>query len=216
MAYGGNLWYWKHARVGWDLGFGLLPINVSDRRSMVATGISQTTYPFDASNIYGSPPPEAPYNGSSGGTGFAISDTYGQPISQPLPDGMVTGSRTLDVMLYTVRLGPTFYWDITREIGVSLGAGPAVGIVSGDLKFDEVITTGTSSAHNSGQVSGSGVIYGGYVNATLMYHLVDNGDIYLGVQYMPMGNTTISGAGRQAQLDLGGQVYISAGINWPF
>ena len=31
MAYGGNLWYWKHARVGWELGFGLLPINITDK-----------------------------------------------------------------------------------------------------------------------------------------------------------------------------------------
>ncbi len=28
MAYGDNLWYWKHARVGWELGFGLLPIKI--------------------------------------------------------------------------------------------------------------------------------------------------------------------------------------------
>jgi hypothetical protein len=31
-----------------------------------------------------------------------------------------------------------------------------------------------------------------------------------------MSDATISGGGRQGQLDLEGQVYISAGINWPF
>jgi hypothetical protein len=49
-----------------------------------------------------------------------------------------------------------------------------------------------------------------------MYHLVQNGDLYVGVQYMSLGNASISGGGRSAQLNLGGQVYISAGINWPF
>src|SRR5208283_2549860 len=29
MAYGGNLWDWGSARIGWDLGFGLLPISIS-------------------------------------------------------------------------------------------------------------------------------------------------------------------------------------------
>jgi hypothetical protein len=33
---------------------------------------------------------------------------------------------------------------------------------------------------------------------------------------MPLGNANFSGGERQAQLDLGGQLYISAGISWPF
>jgi carbohydrate-selective porin OprB len=59
-------------------------------------------------------------------------------------------------------------------------------------------------------------VYGGYVNASLIYHLEENGDLYLGVQYMSLGKANISGGGRQGQLNLGGQVYITAGINWPF
>ena len=88
--------------------------------------------------------------------------------------------------------------------------------MSGDLKYDEVITVGSVSSPNRGQIGSTDLVYGGYVNATVMYHAVENGDVYLSVQYMPMGSTTISGAGREAQLDLGGQVYISAGVNWPF
>ena len=49
-----------------------------------------------------------------------------------------------------------------------------------------------------------------------MYHLVANGDLYLGAQYMPMENVTITGAGRSGQLNLDGQIYVSVGINWPF
>jgi hypothetical protein len=65
-------------------------------------------------------------------------------------------------------------------------------------------------------VDATDVVYGGYADATLMYHLVENGDLYLGVQYMSLGNANISGGGRSAELNLGGQVYITAGINWPF
>ena len=55
-----------------------------------------------------------------------------------------------------------------------------------------------------------------YVNAAILYHAEENADIYLGAQFMPMGDATISGGGRQARLKLGGQTYISAGINWQF
>jgi hypothetical protein len=115
-------------------------------------------------------------------------------------------------MLYTVRLGPSLYWDLNEDLGLSAGVGPAVGIVSGSLKYDETIAT----TRYTGQVDATDVVYGGYVNATLMYHLEKNGDLYLGVQYMSLGDATISGGGREGRLNLNGQVYITAGINWAF
>ena len=133
-----------------------------------------------------------------------------------VPGGTITGTQTLDVMLYTLRLGPTVYWDFNRHVGMSIGAGPALGIVAGHLKFDETINANGVTVPNKGQVSGTDVVYGGYVNAMVMYHVVRNGDIYLGAQFMPLGNATISGNGREGTLKLGGAAYVSAGINWPF
>ena len=118
-------------------------------------------------------------------------------------------------MLYTVRLGPSVYWDLNEDLGLSASAGPAVGIMSGNLKYNE--TVATTSVRNKGQIDATDVVYGGYVNATLMYHVPgENGDLYVGAQYMSLGNATISGGGREGRLNLGGQVYISAGINWAF
>lgn len=218
MAYGDNLWYWKHARVGWELGFGLLPIQISDSQSMSAT-VSQTTYNFDVSNPYGAPLPGSgsgtPYQGGPNGPGYQIPDQPASVVSTNVA-GTVTGKQTLDVMLYTLRLGPTFYWDLTEHVGMSLGAGPALGIVSGDYKYDETITAGAVSAHNEGRFGATDLVYGGYVNATVMYHAVANGDIYAGVQYMPMTDATFSNAGRDGRLNLNGQVYFTIGINWPF
>ncbi len=214
MAYGDNLWYWKHARVGWELGFGLLPIRIADNQPMAAT-VNQTTYNFDVSNPYGAPLPGSdsgtPYQGGPNGPGYQIPD---QPMSYSSSTNheTVTGTHTLDVMLYTFRLGPSFYWDLTDHIGMSLGAGPAVGIVSGDYKYDEII----GSTSNIGQISSTEIVYGGYVNATVMYHIVENADIFVGAQYMPMSNATISGGGREGRLNLGGQLHISIGISWPF
>jgi hypothetical protein len=218
MAYGGNLFYLGRARIGWDLGFGFLPISITDSRPMSVTSISQSTFTFNNVPYL----PNAPYNGNSSGSSWLLPDNpsfTNQTLSAS--SGNVTGSRTLDVMLYTLRLGPSVYWDVNRSIGVSASFGPAIGIVSGDYKYDETITAttvnGTTSAHNSGQFGGTDVVYGGYVNATVMYHVPDeNADIYVGAQFMPMGDANFSGGGREAQLKLGGQVYISAGINWSF
>ncbi|HKW28361.1 MAG TPA: hypothetical protein VJT54_03430 [Verrucomicrobiae bacterium] len=215
MAYGGNLWYWKHARVGWELGFGLLPISITDNESMPAT-VNQSSFTFDTGGIVA---PGAPYQGGFNRDG---EPTIQVPIniipsgSTNIPNGMVTGSQKLDVMLYTLRLGPTMYWDLTDHISLSLGAGPAVGVVSGDYKYDEMITAGSVSAHNSGRIGGTDFVYGGYVNATVLCHVTDNGDIFAGAQFMPMSSATISGGGRAGRLNLGGQVYFTVGINWPF
>jgi hypothetical protein len=213
MAYGGNLWYWKHARVGWELGFGWLPVNISESSTTLAT-VNQNTYTFSTGTLGVAFPTAASYQGSADGTGNIISTAFSQSTTNI--NGTVSGKQTLDVMLYTVRLGPTFYWDLSDHLSLSLGAGPAVGLVSGDYKYDEIITANGVSDHNSGRIGGTELVYGGYVNTTVLCHVVDNGDIFAGVQFMPMSNATISGGGRSGRLNLGGQLYFSVGINWPF
>jgi hypothetical protein len=215
-AYGGNLWYWKHARVGWELGFGLLPINISESSSSPAQ-VTQNTFTFSTATLGSVGFPTAPsYQGGSSGIGPILSTAYG--LTSTTNHGTVSGSQTLDVMLYTLRLGPSFYWDLTEHVGMSLGAGPAVGLVSGNYKYDDTIAVGGVNSHNSGKINGTDVVYGGYVNGTLMYHVQANGnaDIFVSAQYMPMSDATISGSGREGRLNLGGQLHISAGINWPF
>lgn len=211
LAYGDNIWYWKHARVGWEFGFGLLPINIKDTSPMAAT-VSQSTYTFNTGGIV---MPGAGYQGGSSGNGPVIAGSPSSATTNSVP-GTVTGSRSLDVMLYTFRLGPTFYWDINEYLGMQFGAGPAFGIVSGTYHYNETITTAASSTHNSGSFDFTDLTYGGYVNGTLLYHIINDADLYLGAQYMPMGNASFSKGGRSGSLDLGGQLYISAGINWPF
>jgi hypothetical protein len=217
MAYGDNLWYWKHARVGWELGFGLLPINITEKFSTSSATVNQSTYVFNTGLPAGDPIVVGPYQGPpDGGPNEPTISTNFQSSTTSLQNQNVTGTHSLDVMLYTLRLGPTFYWDLADHVSLSLGAGPAVGIVSGDYKYDEIITAGGVSAHNSGRIGGTDLVYGGYVNATVLCHVVDNGDIFVGAQFMPMSNATISGGGREGRLNLGGQLYFSVGINWPF
>ena len=46
MAYGDSYWRWKRVRIGWELGFGLLPVNITDDRSLPAQ-INRTVYSFN-------------------------------------------------------------------------------------------------------------------------------------------------------------------------
>ena len=219
LAYGMNYWYWKHARVGWELGFGLMPINISQdipKNHPLTANVTQNTYTFDTGNIV---VPGAPYQGGSSGQGPLIPSSPSSTSTQPGTQGTISGSHELDVMFYTIRLGPSFYWDLTQKFGLSLGGGPAMGIVSGYYKYDETIIANGVSSRSKGQINSTDVVYGGYVSGALMYHVEDNGqsaDFYIGAQYMPLGDATVSGGGREGTLKLGGQVYISAGINWAF
>jgi hypothetical protein len=213
LAYGGNIHRWNRVRLGWELGFGLLPIKITDNQP-IAGNLNRSVYSFDTGGIV---VPTAPYNGGPSGIGPTIHDHATQLADEPGLPATITGSRTLDVNLYLVRLGPTMFWDVNRYVGLEVGVGPALGIVSGNLKFDETITTlDGGTTHNKGQIGGTELTFGGYVNSTVTFHMVKNGDFYLGVQFIPMNSTTISGQGREARLNLGGQVYLSAGINWPF
>jgi hypothetical protein len=216
LAYGDSYWYWGGAKIGWEFGFGLLPIHIANSESMPVTA-SQTAYTFDVKNPYGAPIPGAPYQGGPNGPGYRISDSWTSSSTTPSIPGTITGTQAMDVMLYTFRLGPSLYWDLGRRCGLFASAGPALGVVSGELDYNESLKLedGTS-AHNAGHIGATDMVFGGYVNATLVFHAQGNADFYAGVQYMPMGNAGISGAGREGNLKLGGQIYITAGINWPF
>ncbi len=92
MAYGDNLWYWKHARVGWELGFSLLPVTIKDSNPM-SVSVNQTTYTYNVKNSLGIPLPQAPYQGNSSGLGSIIPDTPTTPQYPAKPPGASSPAR---------------------------------------------------------------------------------------------------------------------------
>lgn len=213
LAYGGHLYRMGSAFVGWELGFGWLPINIKDDSQLTAT-VSRTVHQFDTAGIV---VPTAPYNGGSSGLGSTIRDTATALPDDVVGGASVGGSRELDVTLYNFRLGPTVHWELHPKIAMAVSGGAAMGIINGDLKFNETLNfTGGGSANSSGSFSDTQLTYGGYLAGKLMYHAVENGDYYIAVQYMPMSSVTFSGGGREARLNMSGGLYISAGVNWPF
>ncbi len=215
LDYGGSLYQWDNFRLGWDLGFDLMPMKITDDQTMSAT-VNQNTYVY---NTLGNILPGPGYRGGSSGTGVIIPTTTESTSPGQTLAGTVSGSRSLDMMLYAVRLGPTFYWDFAPDFSASVGVGPALGVISAEYKYNEIITTANGSANSTGSFTGLDVVYGGDVNATLLYHTSDRGkpfDLYLTAQYMPLTSADFSQGGRDGRVDLSGQVYISAGVNWSF
>jgi hypothetical protein len=213
LAYGANYWYWKHARVGWELGFDLLPIGIHDDRPISAKA-NQTTYIFSTGGLI---LPEAPYQGGSSGVGPLLPTAFATNSASGI-SATANGSRSLNAIIYSVRLGPSFDWDLGSHVDMSLSAGPVLGVVSGEYAFDENVSVNGSgiTAHNHGTFDNVGIQYGGYFNATFMYHLTQSVDFFAGAQYTTMNNYSISAPGRSASLNLSGQVYLTAGISWPF
>ncbi|MDR3457972.1 MAG: hypothetical protein P4N60_11040 [Verrucomicrobiae bacterium] len=218
LAYGDDYAYFKpaHMRIGWELGLNFLPINVKDD-STLSANVTQVTDIYGTGGIQ---VPDAPYHGDPSGQGPLLSRNPSSSSSSSLGTQQINGSRSLDMDLFAFRLGPSFFWDISENLGLSFSGGPVIGCVTGDYNFDETINLGGTITHNKGSFGDTEFVYGGYLNAMLKYHIVDNGRnayLFLGAQYTPMTTARISnGAGRTADLNLSGQVYISAGLGWPF
>lgn len=212
-AYGTDLFRFAHVRIGWELGAELMPIHVSDDEALNAS-VTQSLFTFGTGSII---MPTAPYNGGiSSYPEPTISDIATNAGSTNVT-GTVTGSRRLEMMLYTVRLGPTLGWNFMPGAELTAGAGPVVGVLTGDYEFSETITTpGSGSAYNSGRYNATKGIFGGYANASLVFQVINHGDVYLGAEFMPLGNVNMNFPGREASLDLRQALQFSAGFNWPF
>jgi len=214
LAYGGGIRRWERMRLGWEAGFAWLPSEIADSSPIPAL-INGDIYAHSVGTVI---PPQAPYQGGPSGVGGpTISDLSTVVGSYSDNSGTVLGSRTLEMDLFIFRLGPTLFFDVSPEVGLSVSAGPAAAFVSQTYSYNESVTlhNGTTS-NNRGSFSDSTFIYGAYVNLIGTYHLEVNGDLYLGLQYLPLTDAGISQSGREATADFSGQLMISAGINWTF
>lgn len=223
LAYGGYLWRTGKIRVGLEFGFGLMPITVFDHETFTASA-SETAYSYTVGQPF---LVTAPYYGSATTTGQLINSNplQVQSSGNSLTTAMISGTRRLDAILYSFRLGPSFHWDLNRNWAMSAGVGPVIGVIPAEYRYNEVVTTAGNGTTTGGTTTTSGsffrsdFVWGGDFNATLYYHTRDqerDTDLFLSVQYMPLSSATFSDGGRTAKLNLEGQVYISAGVSWPF
>jgi hypothetical protein len=212
MAYGGTLARWGRARIGADFGFGLLPVDIRDSRTINGTA-RRSVHAFETGGIV---LPAPGYVGPSSGIGPLIRD-----VASPRPDETmattIRGTRSIDAWVYNLRLGPRAYFEIARDWALAGSAGFAAGIVVGDHFFDETVSAGpSSSARNTGRIGKTEAAYGGYADLTLYYHVSDEADLYVGARWMTMGDVRFEDANRSARLRMDNGVQLLLGIRWPF
>jgi hypothetical protein len=214
VGYGGVLTLWKKTLIGWELGFTYLPVSFQDNRAF-ATKIKRSTFSYGAPQTI---VPGFPYSGGSSGIGPLISSTGTELPGLSEVDGSLTGKRELDTTLYNLKLGPTFYWDLSRRIALQAGAGGAVGLLKGNYSFQEVSRANGETLTRSlkGGFGSTDLVYGGYAGVNLLWHTAEKADIFVGAQYLRLGSVTYSQAGRQAKVEFNNGIYLTAGINWPF
>lgn len=212
LAYGVDVAHLGRVPIGLEFGFGFLPISIKDTRSLSSV-VTTTPYHFGVPSIV---VPQAPFNGGPSGIGPQLFDSAAQSPDQTL-SSTTSGSRTLDVNLFTLRLGPTVHWDLHPLWAVSGSAGGVFGWASGDYRFNETTAYSYGAAlRNTGEFQKTQTVYGGYANAVLLFHAEKNGDIFLGAQLMSLRDASFSNEAHQAKLKLGAGLFLTAGVNWSF
>ena len=145
--------------------------------------------------------PTPPYNGGQAGVGHHPRRGDRPTGRHGERNGHGFAKRRCEPL--QLRLGPTFYWDLSRRLAAGERRICAWARFR-DYLFDEtiVLADGSHSANN-GRIGTTDTLYGGYANAMLTYHAQPNADIFFFFHFMTLGTSTIGGEGRQARLDLG-------------
>ncbi len=212
LAYGGRLMEAARGVLGWEFGFTFLPAKFEDASPLPVTA-RRVEHRFSTEGVI---LPQAPYSGGSGGVGPVIGDVA-EEVSNTSTTGILTGTRRLEANIMDFRLGPNLQWHLGGRWAASLGGGFALGLVTGDYSFDETIVFESGgTASNQGDFSSTEVVYGGYAEALIYFRAEERSEIYIGAQYVSLGDATFSGVGREARIKLGNGVYLTAGIHWIF
>jgi hypothetical protein len=213
MAYAGSVAKWERLAIGYEFGFNLTTVGAKDRRPLAAT-LTQAIHQYGSGGTPDLPP--APYNGPSTGVGPLI-NASGVALPDVVLPGTLTGTRSLDSLLYQFRLGPMIRWEMWPQWTLNGSAGGVLALVDADYNFNEqIIATGGGITSNRGKFGTLDTTYGGYAGAVVMYDTGNQWEVYLGTHFITMSDAKVSSGGREAKLGLGAAIYISAGINWTF
>lgn len=211
LAYGGTIKRIGKTWLSWEVGFSLLPINIEGESSSDAM-LAQDTFVYSTAGLI---VPLAPYTGgpSGGGPALATNSTAGPPT---VASGTLGAKREIDAMLYNLRLGPHFHWDLNRQWSIEAMGGFALGLVDGKYSYDERLLTATGQGTTTGDIRQTSWLYGGYAGVLTQVHVERDAYFYGSAQFMTLGNVEFSGVGRQAKLQLDQGLYFSVGFTWLF
>lgn len=196
------------ARFGVEMAVNYLNLSLRANNTFASATRVTDAYPFTP----GTTPPDTatgPYQGSFEGPGFVIGDT---PVSSSTVVVTGTDRRQLDANLWGIRLGPYLEVPLGEPMNLSISGGLAVGLMDASASWAQ--TTGSSTLSGSG--SDFGVLWGGYVSATVTWYLSDNWSLAGGAQYQTLGEYQHSFGGRTAVVDLSKSWFVTLGLSYNF
>jgi hypothetical protein len=220
LTYNRELTRGKRWRVGLEGAFGYMALSFRDNQTLHYF-VDRTSDSFALNGVI---PPQPPYNGTFQGPGPIISSApSGRSVATLSDAATITGERTLDCDLFTLRFGPYFEVPLTRKLILSLGGGLTLAWADSQFSFQEQVFISDplyginlASGPRSGGGSQTDFLVGGYGGGSLGYDITERVRLLAGVLYQAAGRAVGDHGGKQSVLDLGKSVIFTVGASYAF
>ena len=205
----------KNGKWSWGVqgAFGWTDIEIRDHRPLAGG----TTTLADAFNLGGVIPPPPGYAGNYEGPGPLIDSTPNRTQSRNPNGATVRGTRDFDGDLFSFRAGPYLDLPLDERWTISLSAGFAMGVIDGEYKFNQTVTTVAGPRPQRGSGDNTDVLFGGYLSATIHCKINQDWGVFVGGQYLGLAGTyEVVARGQKIELDLTRTAFFSAGVTYSF
>jgi hypothetical protein len=220
ISYDRELYRDKHWRFGAEAAFGYTLISVSDSRSLKNTAYRTN----DTFALNGTIPPLPPYNGTFEGPGSLISSSPSSRATDIIARAAtITGVRTVDADLFSLRLGPYFEIPLYKKFSLFFDGGLTLAVGRTEFSYRENVTISDpaynvtlSTERHAGAGSQTDFLVGGYAGAAIEYALTKEVTLFTGAQFQAAGRSINKNAGKESVLDLGQSILVAFGVSYAF
>lgn len=207
LGWNGSYWW------GVEIGLSWTDLSFKERASFQGNA----TIVRDAYSLNGGVAPDAPYAGTFNGSGPALGDDPLRTVQNLNGAAQTMGEYELDASLYVLRLGLVYETPFTSWLSLQFGGGIAGGFVDSEFRYQESTTIASlRSSVTRGSESGDDFVGGAYAHAGLALHFHDHFMASLGMQYKYLTSYTQEAAGRRAEIDFEGALYVALGVGVTF
>lgn len=210
LTYNRRLGRW--GKSSWGLESALNYTDFTVNNNSTPAGAVLTAHAF---SLGGQSAPVAPYAGTPDGPGMLI--TVSDPPNGPPTSAALNVHSKLNATVAGFRLGPYLELPLGERLAVSVSGGFALAWVNSDLLFQEEVSVGGArGVTRAGTGSRSELLPGWYVGANLSVSLGDSTSVFAGVQFQDVGDHAVRARDKEAELDLGKSIFVTAGLHFSF
>jgi hypothetical protein len=213
LSYARELGHGQRWRYGAEVALGWMPLHLGDSRTLRNT-VNLVTDTFTLGGVV---PPPAPYDGTFEGPGPVIGSAPDRVTTVVTDGATITGHRTLDADIFSLRLGPYAELPLTERWTLDFCGGLMLIAGQTDFSFQETVTVdsgGTISRSGSG--SDTDFMVGGYVGASVSYALTEDINLFAGAQFEAAGQAVNQEAGKESALNLNQSAVVMFGVSYRF